>query len=157
MKGRYVNTIPRIIAKSVPIILGKLNPRIDDKIFSLLNTDARALILNKKLVHIGNINNNNIRYLFLIFDLYNEYAISIAKKIQITVVIIENFKELIKATSVDFSVRIVKFVIVGSIPPIDKPSESTNIRKNITNTGTNANKYNQIKYGLANLSSRCET
>jgi len=152
MKGRYVNTIPKMIAKSVPIILGKENPKIEDKIFSDLNTDAKALILSKKLVHIGNININNTKYLFLIFDLYREYEINTPKNIQIAVVITAYLIEFKNATNVDFSVRIVKFVIVASIPPTDIPSESTNIRKIITTTGTNANKYNQNRYGLDILS-----
>lgn len=152
MNGKYVNTIPKMIAKSVPIILGNENPKIEDRIFSDLNTEARALILNKKLVHIGNINNNKTKYLFLIFDLYNEYEINTPKKIHIAVVINAYLIEFKNATSVDFSVRIVKFVIVASIPPNDIPSESTNIRNAITNTGTKASKYNQYKYGLAILS-----
>ena len=86
-----------------------------------------------------------------IFDLYNAYAISIPKKIQITVVKIENLIEFHNATIVDFSVRIEKFSTVN-VKFGDTPSESTNIKNTIMKIGRIAKTYNQIKYGLANLS-----
>ena len=126
--------------------------KILDKILFSLNTEAKALILNKKLVHIGRINKIKIKYLFLSFDLYSKYATRYPKKIQIAVVITANFIEFQKAITVDFSVKIEKFVTVQDIPWNEIPSVSININTNITTIGSSAKIYSQNKYGLDNLS-----
>ena len=60
--------------------------------------------------------------------------------------------ELKNAIIVDLSVNIWKFSIDACILSNLIPSVSTNIKIIIITAGTNANKYNQNKYGLAILS-----